>query len=393
MSIVYLDHAATTPTDRRVLEAMLPYFADLYGNPSSLYQSARRARAAVEEARETVAAFLKARPEEIVFTSGGTEADNLAIKGIALANQDRGRHLITSSIEHHAVLESCRWLEGAGFRVTYLNVDRSGRIDLDQLKKALSPETILVSVMHANNEVGTVQPLAEIASVVSAHGAFFHTDAVQTAGKLPLDVDELGVDLLALSGHKFYGPKGVGALYVRKGTSLEPRMHGGHHEHNRRAGTENVPGIVGLAAACARARDAMEQEERHCRELADRLRQGLRERIDDIVFTGHPTERLPGLVSVCVKYVEGESMLMQLDLAGICASSGSACTSGSLEPSHVLSALGIAPEVSHGSLRFSLGKETALADISRVCEVLPPIVERLRAISPLRSDDQGGRGQ
>jgi len=382
MKRIYLDYAATTPTHPEVVKEMLPYFNEVYGNPSSIYQIAQRAKGAVEEAREKVARLLNAKTEEIIFTSGGTEADNMAIKGITWANKKRGNHIVTSKIEHHAVLNTCRWLEKQGFKVTYVSVDRYGMIDLDELKRSLTDKTVLVSIMHANNEVGTIEPIQEIARITKERGIYFHTDAVQTAGKVPIDVKELGIDLLSLSGHKLYGPKGVGALYIRKGVKILPLIHGGHHERNKRAGTENVPGIVGLGKACEIAAKEMANEEKRLKRLRDRLYKGLNERIDEIVLNGHPQNRLPGILNICVKYVEGESMLINLDLEGICASSGSACTSGSLEPSHVLLAMGIPPEVSHGSLRFSLGRDTTEEDVDRVIEVLPSIVEKLRAMSP-----------
>jgi len=382
MKMIYLDYAATTPTHPEVVEEMLPYFNEIYGNPSSIYQIAQKAKGAIEEAREKVAQLINAEPEEIIFTSGGTEADNIAIKGVIYANRKKGDHIITSKIEHHAVLNTCKWLEKQGFKVTYVSVDRYGMVDLDKLKKSLTDKTILISIMHANNEVGTIELIPEIASIARERGIYFHTDAVQTVGKIPVDVKELEVDLLSLSGHKLYGPKGIGALYIRKGIKVSPLIHGGHHEKNKRAGTENVPGIVGLGKACEIAAREMADETRRLKELRERLYKGLKERIEEIVLNGHPRNRLPGILNICVKYVEGESMLINLDLEGICASSGSACTSGSLEPSHVLLAMGIPPEISHGSLRFSLGRNTTEKEIDRVIEVLPPIVEKLRAMSP-----------
>jgi len=382
MKKIYLDYAATTPCHPEVIEEMLPFFNQIYGNPSSVYQLAQKAKGAIEEAREKVARLLNAEPEEIIFTSGGTEADNMAIKGVAFANKKRGNHIITSKIEHHAVINTCKWLEKQGLKVTYISVDKFGVIDLDELRKSLTDKTILISIMHANNEVGTIEPIQEIAKIARERGIYFHTDAVQTAGKVPIDVKESGIDMLSLSGHKLYGPKGIGALYVRKGVKISPLIHGGHHERNRRAGTENVPGIVGLGKACEIASKEMANEEKRLRELRDKLYKGLNERIDDIILNGHPHRRLPGILNICVKYVEGESMLINLDLEGICVSSGSACTSGSLEPSHVLLAMGVPAEVAHGSLRFSLGRNTTQKDIDRVISVLPSIVEKLRAISP-----------
>jgi len=382
MREIYLDYAATTPTHPEVVEEMLPFFNQIYGNPSSIYQLSQRAKGAIEKAREKVADLLNARPEEIIFTSGGTEADNMALKGIAFANRKRGNHIVTSKIEHHAVLNTCRWLEKQGFKVTYISVDKYGVVDLDELKQSLTDKTILISIMHANNEVGTIEPIPEIATIARERGIYFHTDAVQTVGKIPVDVKSLGVDLLSLSGHKIYGPKGIGALYIKKGTRIDPVIHGGHHERNKRAGTENVPGIVGLGKACEIAMQEMDFEADRVGKLRDMLYQGLKEKIDEIILNGHPQKRLPGILNICVKYVEGESMLINLDLEGIYASSGSACTSGSLEPSHVLLAMGIPPEISHGSLRFSLGKDTREEDIERVIKVLPPIVKKLRAMSP-----------
>jgi len=389
VKIIYLDYAATTPTHPEVMKEMLSYFNQIYGNPSSIYQLAQRAKGAVEEARKKVAELINAKPEEIIFTSGGTEADNLAIKGVAWANKKKGNHIITSKIEHHAVLNTCKWLEKQGFKVTYISVDKYGIINLDELKDSLTDKTILISIMHANNEVGTIQPLLEISKIAQRRGIYFHTDAVQTVGKVPTDVKESGVDLLSLSGHKLYGPKGVGALYTRKGVKVLPLIHGGHHERNKRAGTENVPGIVGLGKACELAAREMATERRKLEMLRDRLYEGLSEQIEDIVLNGHPQNRLPGNLNICVKYVEGESMLINLDLEGICASSGSACTSGSLEPSHVLLAMGIPPEIAHGSLRFSLGRDTTEKEIDRVIEVLPPIVKKLRAMSPFSKVKSG----
>lgn len=380
--MVYMDYNATTPTDERVLEEMLPFFKDIYGNPSSIYSLAQRAKKAIDEAREKLATLLNADPKEIIFTSGGTEADNWAIKGIAYANQDRGKHIITSQIEHHAVLNTCKFLEKQGFRVTYLPVDRYGVVDLDVLKQSITPETILISIMFANNEVGTIQPIKEIAKIAKKEGIYFHTDAVQAVGKIAVDVEELGVDLLSLSAHKFYGPKGIGALYVRRGVKIVPLLHGGEQERGRRAGTENVPGIVGLGKAAEIAGKEMEEEERRVKILRDKLEKKLVEKIPEIIVNGHPQNRLYNTLSICVKYVEGESMLINLDKEGICASSGSACTSSSLEPSHVLLAMGIPPEIAHGSLRFSLGKFNSEADVEKVSEVLPRIVEDLRKISP-----------
>ncbi len=382
MREVYLDYNATTPLDARVFEAMEPFLKEHFHNPSSVYMPAQRVRSAVEEARAKVAALIAAEESEIIFTSGGTEADNLAIKGVAFSLPDKGKHIITSRIEHHAVLSACEFLEKMGYEVTYLPVDSYGIVDLDALKRSIRKDTILISVMWANNEIGTLQPVAEIAEIARRHGVIFHTDAVQAVGKVPVDVKKVGVDMLSLSAHKFYGPKGVGALYMRKGLRLEALIHGGHQERRFRAGTENVAGIVGMGKAAEIALEEMEGEERRIRPLRDRLEKEIVRRIPEVVVTGHPEKRLFNTLNVCVKYVEGESILMSLDMEGIRASSGSACTSGSLEPSHVLLALGLPHEVAHGSLRFSFGKFNTEEDVKRVAEALPPIVERLREMSP-----------
>jgi cysteine desulfurase len=383
MRRIYLDHAATTPTHPEVVKAMLPFFSDAFGNPSSIYSYGQEARGAVEEARIKVAELIGAGSEEIVFTSGGTEADNFALKGVAYANEHKGNHIITTALEHHAVLETCKFLERSGFKITCLPVVKYGLVDPDDIKKAITNKTILISVMHASNEVGTIEPVEEIGRIAREAGIYFHSDAVQTAGHIPVSVDGLRVDLLSISGHKLYGPKGVGALYVRKGTKLVPLMHGGEHEKRRRAGTENVPGIVGLGKAAELAGQEMGKETERLAYLRDKLIKGLEKKVDHIRLNGHPTKRLPNNVNVSVDFVEGESMILNLDLEGICASTGSACSSASLEPSHVLLALGSSPEQAHGSLRFTLGKENAEADIERVLAVLPGIVAKLRAMSPL----------
>ena len=380
--MIYLDYNATTPCDPRVVEAMLPFFREHFGNPSSLHRFGQEARQAVEKARSVIARSIGARDEEIVFTSGGTESNNLAIRGVAQALRKKGNHLVTSSIEHHAVLNVFRALEKEGFAVTYLPVDREGLVHPEDLKKALRPETILVSIMHANNETGVIEPIEELSRIGREHGAVFHTDAVQTVGKIPVRVDDLGVDLLSASAHKFYGPKGVGFLYVRKGTRLVPQILGGHHERGRRAGTENVPGIVGMAKALEVAQDEMHEEARRVGTLRDRLEEELQARIPDIVVVSRGAPRLYNTSLVLVEYVEGESLLLNLDFEGICVSSGSACTSSSLEPSHVLLACGYPHALAHGSIRFSLGKWTTEEEISRVVTVFPGIVEKLRAISP-----------
>jgi len=383
MKRIYLDHAATTPTDREVVEAMLPYFTDAFGNPSSLYSYGQEAREAVEEARARVAELIGASSEEIVFTSGGTESDNLALKGVAYANEHKGNHIITTSIEHHAVLEAAGFLEKQGFAITRLPVDGYGLVDPQEVRKAITDKTILISVMHASNEVGTIQPVEEIGSIAREAGVCFHSDAVQTVGHIPLNVHELGVDLLSLSAHKLYGPKGVGALYVRKGTRLVSIMQGGEQERGRRAGTENTPGIVGLGKAVEIAGHETAEEAERLRRLRDKLIDGMLDTMEHVRLNGHPTRRLPNNVNVSIGFVEGEAVLLNLDLEGICASTGSACSSSSSEPSHVLLALGLSSEQAHCSLRFSLGREDTDEHVERVLKVLPPIVARLRAMSPL----------
>ncbi len=383
MKRIYLDYAATTPTHPEVVEAMLPYFTEAFGNPSSIYSYGQGAKGAIEEARIKVADLIGARDEEIVFTGGGTEADNFAIKGIAYANESKGNHIVTSSIEHHAVIETCKFLERRGFRLTCLPVDEYGLVAPDDVKKSITDKTILISVMHANNEVGTIEPIAEIGQIAREAGVYFHTDAVQTVGHIPVDVNELGVDLLSMSAHKLCGPKGVGALYIRKGTKLIPFMHGGEQERRRRASTENVPGVVGFGKAVELAQQEMSQEVKRLASLRDHLIKELLERIDHIRLNGHPVKRLPNNVNVSIDFVEGESMCLNLDLENVCVSTGSACSSSSLEPSHVLLAMGLSHEQAHGSLRFSFGKWTTEEEIGRVLEVLPPIVAKLRAMSPL----------
>jgi len=383
MRRIYMDHAATTPTYPEVVKAMLPYFTDIFGNPSSVYSYGQETRGAVEEARTRVAELIGARNEEIVFTSGGTEADNFALKGVAYANGHKGNHIITTSIEHRAVMEVCKFLGRRGFKITYLPVDKYGLVDPDDVRKAITAKTILVSIIHANNEVGTIEPISEIGKIAKEAEVYFHTDAVQAVGHVPIDVDKLQADLLSISAHKLYGPKGVGALYVRKGTKLISLMQGGEQEKRRRAGTENVPAIVGLGKAVELAGQEMDKEAARLAGLRDKLIKCLSEKIDHIHLNGHPTRRLPNNVCVSVDFVEGESMLLNLDLEGICASTGSACSSASLEPSHVLLALGLSPEQAHGSLRFTLGRENSEEDMERVLKVLPGIVAKLRAMSPL----------
>jgi cysteine desulfurase len=383
MKRIYLDYAATTPTRPEVVQAMLPYFTESFGNPSSIYSYGQEAKEAVESARAEVAKLINARDEEIVFTSGGTEADNTVLKGVVFANEKKGNHIITSSVEHHAVLETCKFLEGRGYSVTYLQTDEYGMIDPDDVRKAITGKTILISIMHANNEVGSVEPISEIGKIAREADVYFHTDAVQSAGHIPVDVNELGVDLLSMSAHKLYGPKGIGMLYIRKGTRVASLLHGGEQERRRRASTENVPGIVGFGVAVELARQEMAEEEKRLTSLRDWLIRSLLERIDHSRLNGHPTLRLPNNVNVSIDYVEGESMVLNLDLEGICASTGSACSSSSLEPSHVLMALGLLPEQAHCSLRFTMGKWTTEEEITRVIEVLPRIVAKLRAMSPL----------
>jgi len=376
---VYADHGATTPVDPRVAQAMLPYFSEKFGNASSIHAWGQEAREAVDRAREILAGALGAQSQEIVFTGGATEADNFAIIGAALANEHRGKHIITTAVEHHAVLEPCRFLASRGFEVTVLPVDRFGRVDPDAVRAALRPDTILVSVMHANNEIGTIEPVEAIGELVRGRGALMHTDAAQTLGLLPLDVKALSVDLLSMSAHKRYGPKGVGALYVRRGTPLARIQHGGSHELNRRAGTENVAGIVGFGEAVRIALEVMHDEAARLRALRDRLAAGLAT-IPGARRNGHPEAALPGVVNVSFEGTDSESLLMALDLRGVAASSGSACTSGSLEPSHVLSAIGLPPELAKGTVRFSLGRGTTDADVDYLLEVMPSIVEQVRAV-------------
>lgn len=385
MKRVYMDNGATTPTDPEVLEAMKPYFTDIFGNASSFHSFGREARNAITEARDSVAKLIGADDSrEIVFTSGGTESDNYAIKGVAEALEKKGKHIITSSIEHHAVLHTCQYLEKKkGFEVTYLAVDEDGMVNPQDVKDAIKEDTILITIMMANNEVGTIQPIAEIGKIAKEAGVIFHTDAVQAVGTIPVDVNRLNVDLLSLSGHKFNAPKGIGALYIRKGTKVAKYLHGGAQERNRRATTENVPGIVGLGKACEIALNTMDEKSAKLIALRDRLISGIEEKIDYVKLNGHRTDRLPGNVNFSIRYIEGESILMKLDLEGIAASSGSACTSGSLDPSHVLLAMGLTHEVAHGSLRLTLGKYNTEEDVDRVLDVLPKVVTDLRAMSPI----------
>lgn len=389
MNRIYLDHNATTPVDPAVLEAMLPYLREAYGNASSVHEPGRVAREAVDRAREQVAHLIGAEPREIVFTSGGTEADNQAVRGVlelARTPDNRPGHVITSAIEHPAVLNTCQYVAKQGVAVTYLPVDATGRVKLEELAPALTPETVLVSVMLANNEVGTIQPVGEIAPLAHAKGVTVHTDAVQGLGRIPVNVGDLGVDLLTISGHKIYGPKGIGALYVRRGTRIAPLLYGGHHEKRRRAGTENVPAIVGFGRACEIAGERLAEVAAREARLRDRLQEGILARVPHTQVNGHLTERLPNTVNVGFAFVEGESLLMNLDLEGIAVSTGSACSSGDLKPSHVLLAMGLDHATAHGTLRFSLGRANTEFEIDATIDAVARVVERVRAMSPMYSD-------
>ena len=386
MERIYLDNAATTRVRPEVAEAVLPAMRETYGNASSVHSFGREAKKAMEKARAQVAAAIGAKKEEIYFTAGGSEADNWAIKGAAHALRRKGLHIITTAIEHHAVLHTCQALEKEGFEVTYLPVDEYGLVTPEQVEAAIRPDTILVSVMAANNEIGTIEPIAEIGAVCRAHKVLFHTDAVQAVGHMPLDVAAMQIDMLSLSGHKFYAPKGVGALYIRTGVRIENLIEGGAQERSRRAGTENVPAIVGMGKAIELITAEMAEENARISGLRDRLIAGILDAIPESRFNGHPTKRLPGNVNVSIRYIEGEALLLSLDMAGIAASSGSACTSGSLDPSHVLLAIGLPHEIAHGSLRLTIGRDNTQDEIDRVLEELPKIVSRLRAMSPLYDD-------
>lgn len=383
MKRIYFDHAATTPTDPVIAKRVVEYMTDFFGNPGSVHWFGRQGRQAVDEAREQVAKLINAQPNEIFFTSGGTESDNIALKGIAYANRSRGNHIITSAIEHHAVLEPCDELKKEGFDITVLPVDEFGLVDVEAVKAAIKPETILISVMFANNEVGTIQPITEIGALAKEKGIYFHTDSVQAVGNWPIDVKAMNIDLLTMSGHKFNAPKGIGALYVRKGVRLRSIIQGGGQERHLRPGTENVPGIVGLGMAAEKARLGLDEKIRFTTQLRERLLAGILATVPDIKLNGHPTKRLPGNVNVSVIYVEGESLLLNLDMKGIAASSGSACTSGSLDPSHVLLAMGLDHATAHGSLRLTLGADNTEEDVDYFLEAFPAIVERLRSMSPL----------
>lgn len=383
MERIYFDYAATTPTDPEVLEAMRPYFFDKFGNPSSIHFFGQEAKKAVETARVRVASFLGAKPEEIIFTSGGTEANSTALFGVVGANAPKGNHVITSALEHHAVLEPLHFLEKQGIKVTYVKPDKFGMVALDDIAREITSKTILISVMHANNEIGTIQPIGEIGRLAREKGIYFHTDAVQTVGHIPVNVTDLNVDFLSLSAHKFYGPKGVGCLYARKGVRLHPFLRGGGQERRRRASTENVPGIVGIGCAIELCAQKMDEEARMQTRWRDTLIAEVPKRIERVYLNGHPTQRLPNNVNFSVEFIEGESMLLNLDMMGIAASTGSACTSGDLEPSHVLLSIGRPHELCHGSLRLTLGRYNREPEVERFLEILPQIVSKLRAMSPL----------
>ncbi|MGN1154782.1 MAG: cysteine desulfurase NifS [Agathobacter sp.] len=384
--VIYLDNSATTRVKEDVVKEMLPFFTEVYGNPSSIYSFAGEAAKAVSNARDTIASSIGAKSEEIYFTGGGSESDNWALKATAEAYQQKGKHIITSKIEHHAILHTCEQLEKQGFEVTYLDVDEYGEISLEELEKAIRPDTILISIMAANNEIGTIQPLKEIGAIAKAHGILFHTDAVQAYAHIPIDVDEMNIDMLSASGHKIHGPKGIGFLYIRKGVKIRSFIHGGAQERKRRAGTHNVPGIVGMGRAAAIAVDEMEATMKKETELRDYLIKRVLEEIPFSRLNGHPKKRLPNNASFCFRFIEGESLLMLLDQNGICGSSGSACTSGSLDPSHVLLAIGLPHEIAHGSLRLTLSDETTKEEIDFTVDTLKGIVERLRSFSPLYED-------
>lgn len=384
--MIYLDNAATTKTAPEVVDAMLPYFSEYYGNASTIYSLGAKSKKAMDHARQTIADSLGAKPEEIYFTAGGSESDNWALKATAEAYASKGKHIITTKIEHHAILHTCEYLEKRGFEITYLNVDRDGLISLDELKAAIRPDTILISVMFANNEIGTIEPIAEIGEIAKEHGVLFHTDAVQAYAQVPINVDEMHIDMLSASGHKLNGPKGIGFLYIRKGVKIRSFVHGGAQERSRRAGTENIPGIVGLGAAVERAMRIMDSKTRKEIELRDYLIGRLENEIPHCWLNGHRTKRLPNNINFSFLFIEGESMLIMLDMKGICASSGSACTSGSLDPSHVLLAIGLKHEEAHGSLRLTLSEDSTKEEMDIVAEEVKKIVQRLRDMSPLYED-------
>ena len=384
--MIYLDNAATTKTAPEVVEAMLPYFSEFYGNASTVYEFGGKSKEAVSRAREIIANAIGAKENEIYFTAGGSESDNWAIKAAAEAYRDKGKHIITSKIEHHAVLHTCQWLEQNGFEVTYLDVDEFGVVKLEELKKAIRPDTILISIMFANNEIGTIEPVEEIGRIAKEQGILFHTDAVQAFGQVPIHVDELNIDMMSSSGHKLNGPKGIGFLYIRKGVKIRSFVHGGAQERKRRAGTENVPGIVGFGKAVELAMANMETRTAKERELRDYLMERILKEIPFSRINGHRTSRLPNNVNICFQFVEGESLLIMLDMKGICGSSGSACTSGSLDPSHVLLAIGLPHEIAHGSLRLTLGSDTTREDLDYTVDAMKEIISQLREMSPLYED-------
>lgn len=384
--IIYLDNAATTKTSPTVLETMLPYFSEYYGNASSIYSIGAKSKEAINRSRETIAATIGAQPNEIYFTAGGSESDNWALKATAEAYKAKGNHIITTKIEHHAILHTCEYLEKMGFEISYIDVDENGVVKLDQLERAIRPETILISVMFANNEIGTIQPIREIGEIAKRHGVLFHTDAVQAYGQLPINVDELHIDMLSSSAHKICGPKGIGFLYIRKGVKIRSFVHGGAQERKRRAGTENVPGIVGYGKAAEEAVSTMEERTKREADLRDYLIGRVLKEIPYTRLNGHPTKRLPNNANFSFQFIEGESLLIMLDMDGICGSSGSACTSGSLDPSHVLLAIGLPHEIAHGSLRLTLGADTTREEIDFVVDRTKAIVERLRSMSPLYED-------
>ncbi len=384
--MIYLDNAATTQTAPEVVEAMLPYFTESYGNASTVYEFGGKSKEAISKARETIAEVIGAKDNEIYFTAGGSESDNWAIKAAAEAYKNKGKHIITSKIEHHAVLHTCQWLEENGYEVTYLDVDEDGAIKLEELKKAIRPDTILITIMFANNEIGTVEPVAEIGKIARERGILFHTDAVQAFGQIPINVDELNIDMLSASAHKLNGPKGIGFLYIRKGVQIRSFIHGGAQERKRRAGTENVPGIVGFGKAVELAATSMQERTRKEAELRDYLMKRVLKEVPFTRVNGHRKNRLPNNVNFCFQFIEGESLLIMLDMKGICGSSGSACTSGSLDPSHVLLAIGLPHEIAHGSLRLTLGADTTREDIDYTIEAIKEIVSKLREMSPLYED-------
>lgn len=387
---VYLDYSATTPVKKEVLDEMYPYFNEKFGNASSIYSFGREAKKEMNVSREQIAKLIGAQKEEIYFTAGGSEADNWAIKGIAYANKNKGNHIITTKIEHHAVLHTCEYLEKDGFEVTYLDVDEYGMIKLEDLKNAITDKTILITIMFANNEIGTIQPIKEIGQIAKEKNIYFHTDAVQAIGNVEIDVDELNIDLLSMSAHKIYGPKGIGVLYIRKRVKIHPIVHGGAQERKKRAGTENVAGIVGFGKAAQLAMDHMDEHVKRLQKLRDKLKKGIMDNIEYVKLNGHPEKRLPGNLNISFEFIEGEALLLSLDMMGVAGSSGSACTSGSLDPSHVLMAIGLPHEIAHGSLRLTIGDFTTEEDVDYVIEAVDKVVDRLRQMSPLYEKVKGG---